>query len=119
MQDQLKYKILIDIDGNTYSRRFPEVLSSGSVVMKIHSFEDIGSIVAKAWVHYLPVKIGLSDLEEKLRWAKEHDEELQRIASRGLELSKIYSEESYKCYVFKLITEYSKLLVPARQYKIN
>lgn len=79
MYQQSKFKLLIDIDGNTYSERFPVLLKSGSVVLKIFSFLDIGVIPAKAWVHYIPVRIDLTDLEEKIQWAKENDEELQRI----------------------------------------
>ncbi len=47
MTRQYINKIIIDIDGNSYSRRFPFLLwSSGSVIFKIKVFEDIASIIA-------------------------------------------------------------------------
>ena len=119
MEEQTKFKLIIDIDGFTYSLRFPELLSSGSAILKIHSFKDIGSILAKPWVHYIPVKMDLSDLEEKIRWAKENDDDVRRIAKQGVELSKVYTEEQYKCYVFKLISLYVKLFVSEEQYEAN
>ena len=63
MEGQSINKIIIDIDGNTYSRRFPTLLATGSAVMKLHAFDDIGVIPAKPWVHYIPVKMDLSDFE--------------------------------------------------------
>lgn len=59
-------KIIIDIDGNSYSARFPVVLSTGSVVFKMAAFEDVNTIVAVPWEHYVPVKLDSSDLEESI-----------------------------------------------------
>lgn len=81
--EQIKSKILIDIDGYTYSQRYPWVMSSGSAVMKIHSFKDIGSVLGRPWIHYIPAKIDLSDFEENLQWAKNNDEEVRKIAGRA------------------------------------
>lgn len=49
MEDQQAYKIIIDIDGSTYSGRFPSLLYSGSAIMKIGIFEDIATTVTKKW----------------------------------------------------------------------
>lgn len=63
MRRQAIYKIIIDIDGHTYSSRFTGLMKMGVAVMKISVFEDIGSIAAKPWEHYIPVDISLKDLE--------------------------------------------------------
>lgn len=63
MKKQQKYKILIDIDGNTYSGRFPFVLSTGAAIFKMHTFQDIGTLLTEPWQHYIPVNLDLSDLE--------------------------------------------------------
>ena len=44
---------------------------------------------------------------------------MRRIANNGFELSKVYSEKQYKCYVFKLISLYAKLFVSEEQHRIN
>ena len=54
--------------------------------------------------------------EEKIQWVRDNDEEARRIAMNGLELSKVYTLEQYKCYVFKLISLYAKLFVSEEQY---
>ena len=55
MEEQSKVKLIVDIDGNTYSQRFPLLLTTGSVVLKIAAFLDTGFVPAKPWVHYIPV----------------------------------------------------------------
>jgi hypothetical protein len=79
----MRSKIIIDIDGNTYSARFPLVLSTGSAIFKMKAFEDYGSMMAKPFVHYVPVKMDLSDFESQLKWARDHDDELEQIGRRG------------------------------------
>lgn len=63
MRNQHKFKILIDIDGITYSSRFPQLLKLGAAVFKIGVFEDIATITVRPWEHYVPVAMDLSDLE--------------------------------------------------------
>ena len=63
MLQQSINKIMVDIDGFSYSRRFPELLALGAAVIKIFAFIDIGSVLAKPWEHYIPVKMDLSDFE--------------------------------------------------------
>lgn len=66
---QPDYKVLIDIDGNTFSARFDRLLQSGSLVLKIAAFEDMISLLTKPWLHFVPVKMDLSDFQDKLEWA--------------------------------------------------
>jgi hypothetical protein len=35
------------------------------------------------WVHYIPLNKELSDVEERMQWVIDHDEEAQQIARRG------------------------------------
>lgn len=103
---------MIDIDGNTFSRRFPFYLFSGSVVFKIAVFEDIGNIITRPWLHYIPIKMDLSDFEEKLEWARTHDKELSEIGERGkkLALTEI-TFKMYREYMLKLLLSYYDLLL--------
>ena len=61
-EEMEKFKIIMDIDGFTYSERFPFLLRSGSAVLKIATFLDIGFLTAKPWLHYIPVRMDLIDL---------------------------------------------------------
>ena len=65
---------MIDMDGNSYSGRFPKILAlSGAAIFKMAAFEDIATIAAKPWIHYVPVNIDLTDFDEKMEWAKKND----------------------------------------------
>lgn len=41
-------------------------------------------------VHYIPIRADLSDLVEKIRWAKAHDTEVRQIGSNG----RLYATEN-------------------------
>ena len=59
-------KIIIDIDGGTYSERFHNLIKLGSVIFKISTFDDIGTLAVRPWLDYVPVRMDLSDLEQKI-----------------------------------------------------
>lgn len=61
--DFMSEKLVIDIDGNSYSGRFPYLLEAGAVVLKISAYEDLVTKVTTAWQHYIPVRMDLTDLE--------------------------------------------------------
>ncbi len=44
MASQAKYKILIDVDGISFSARFPVLLKLGVAVFKAKIFDDIGNV---------------------------------------------------------------------------
>eukprot|EP00475_Leptophrys_vorax_P037265 TRINITY_DN639_c0_g1_i1.p2 TRINITY_DN639_c0_g1~~TRINITY_DN639_c0_g1_i1.p2 ORF type:complete len:448 (-),score=100.13 TRINITY_DN639_c0_g1_i1:132-1475(-) len=79
-----EWKYLVVVDGNSNPDRFPFFLATGSVVLRQ---EWVGLEVFEhglvPWVHYIPVLRDLSDLMEKIEWAKEHDEECKQIAKNA------------------------------------
>ena len=86
----LKYKYQIDIDGevNAWSALWWK-LYCNSVVFKVNShYEQWYYKDLKEWIHYIPVKADLSDLEEKYQWALHNDEKCKRIAENGREFIK-------------------------------
>lgn len=63
-------------------------LLSGSLTFKPDSEEIQWFYRAlKPYIHYVPVKSDLSDLIEKIEWAKEHDGECKQIASQALKFA--------------------------------
>lgn len=49
MTEQHKYKIIIDIDGISFSQRFPMILKMGAAVFKMYAFDDIGNVGMIPW----------------------------------------------------------------------
>jgi len=64
------YKLLIDIDGNSNSWAGSYwKMASGSLVLKVEcDYRQWWNWRIQPWVHYVPVKCDLSDLEELITW---------------------------------------------------
>ena len=85
---------------------------SGSLVFKSSAVYDLALMVTDPWKDYIPIKIGLEDLEEKLGWVKQRDRQAREIARRGqLKMLKYFSYESLQCYTIHLLRAYHKLLI--------
>ena len=108
----LRYKYQMAIDGVTCS--FPATqwkLLSGSLTFKQDSPDIMyfyGELVP--WKHYIPVKNDLSDLLEKIQWAKTHDAEAKIIAQNGrtFALEHLMPEHILQ-YCYKVLLKYASL----------
>ena len=83
----LKYKYVINIhgNGNEWSNRFRMLLSSGALVLKQEStLFEYWERNLRPFEHYIPVKADLSDLIEKVEWARDNDDAARRIASAAV-----------------------------------
>lgn len=84
----LKYRFLIDIDGNSNSWGFFTKLLTGSCIIKVMSaWQQWYYDQLKPWTHFVPVKNDLSDLEERITWCLHHDDEAQQIGMQGRKLA--------------------------------
>jgi Glycosyl transferase family 90 len=86
LEDLLKYKVLIMIEGNDVSSGLKWALYSSSVVVMPYpatatswAMEEL----LEPWVHFVPVKQDLSDLEFVVNWIFSHEEEAQYISLRA------------------------------------
>ena len=83
----LKFKYVINIhgNGNEWSNRFRMLLSSGALVLKQEStLFEYWERHLRPFEHYIPVKADLSDLIEKVEWARDNDDAARRIASAAV-----------------------------------
>lgn len=90
-KEWIKYKYLIDIDGNTnsWAGLFQRLLS-GSAVLKVASPQGYRQWYYDRlvpWENFVPVEADMSDLDEKILWLREHDEAAERIGAAGKELA--------------------------------
>ncbi|XP_067890194.1 protein O-glucosyltransferase 2 isoform X1 [Heterodontus francisci] len=111
--DFFQYKYQINIDGTVAAYRMPYLLAGDGVILKQdsvyyeHFYNDL-----QPWEHYIPFKSDLSDLLDKIQWAKSHDEEAKMIAKTGQDYArnKLMADHIF-CYYFKLFQEYADLQV--------
>lgn len=105
-----QYKYQVNVDGTVAAYRFPYLMLGNSLVLKQDSqYYEFFYSHLKAGTHYVPVKRNLSDLLEKIKWAKENDAEAQKIAAAGqaaarelLQPSRLY------CYYYRVLQMYSE-----------
>ena len=111
-EEVLHYKYHMIIDGVTCS--FPATqwkLLSGGLSFKQES-EDIQYYYDELipWTHYIPVKHDLSDMRNKILWAKTHDREAQEIAKNAREFALTHlMPEHILLYCYKVLCKYASL----------
>ncbi len=111
-EETLSYKYQMALDGVTCS--FPATqwkLLSGCLTFKQES-DDIMYFYDEMipWTHYVPVRNDLSDLKEKIQWAKDHDEMAHQIAdnARAFVLDHLMPEHIL-LYCYKCLVKYASL----------
>ncbi|KAL5467022.1 hypothetical protein EMCRGX_G031189 [Ephydatia muelleri] len=113
MSSFFKYKYQLNIDGTVAAYRLPFLLAGGSLVFKQDSeyYEHFYHRLSP-WKHYIPLQRSLDDLPEKLKWAKEHNDQAKEIALNGAQLVQDHLlPQPIFCYIVTLLTEYAKLQV--------
>ena len=102
----LQNKYVINIDGTVAAYRLPFLMLGDSLIMKQeseyyeHFYKDM-----KPFEHYIPIKHDLSDLIEKIKWAKENDKEVTFIQYVVAVVSSIFEIWRYGGTLWKAIRQ--------------
>ncbi|KAF3931018.1 hypothetical protein ABW20_dc0102633 [Dactylellina cionopaga] len=112
-KDENNHAYLMDMDGNGQSGRYYRLLRSKAVVFKVTAFQQWHDDRLFPWVHYVPVKLGMPDLVEILRWLSGTDrgwEVSRRIAEEGdWWTRRALRVEDAQAYVYRMLLEYADL----------
>nr|XP_058920738.1 protein O-glucosyltransferase 1 isoform X3 [Kogia breviceps] len=110
--DHCKYKYLFNFRGVAASFRLKHLFLCGSLVFHVgDEWLEFFYPQLKPWVHYIPVKTDLSNVQELLQFVKANDDVAQEIAERGSQFILNHLQmDDITCYWENLLTEYSKLL---------
>lgn len=101
-----QYKYQINLDGTVAAYRFPYLMGGNSVVLKQDSpyYEHFYKSLEPG-KHYIPFKRDLSDLREKILWAKNHDEEVIKFIASSWTLKIHKSVHQYSCVTAVLLVQ--------------
>lgn len=87
--DHSNYRYLIDIQGNGYSGRTKLLMHTGRPLFyQSRMWHEYWFFQTEPFIHYIPVKEDLSDLNEKIDWANSHPKECATIAANALAFAK-------------------------------
>ncbi len=107
MDEQVRYKYLINMDGHTAPNRTSWILSSGCLMLMVASQYSDSTWIdrnLKPWMHFVPVKADLSDLEDQILWCRANDDECRAIVKRAHAFAKLYfSRETIAEYMAYLM----------------
>jgi hypothetical protein len=112
--DSLKFKYLIDIDGNANSySRTAWILYSNSLLFKHQSnLMQWYYPALKPYVHYLPVAADFSNLQQQYNWAQEHPQQVQIIMHNANVLAKqVFSKREILRSVAQAFNAYAAVSV--------
>jgi hypothetical protein len=106
----MKFKYLLVVDGNTWPSRIQTYLQTNSVILYDGVFIDHYLWMLKPWVHYVPIRADLEDLEEVLEWLIENDEKAHSIVKNANELMRELGRYEYlQCYTGLLMQEFCRI----------
>lgn len=91
IKDQLNYKFIISVEGNDVASGLKwQLLSNSIVLMRKPTIESwLMEFRLRPYVHYVPLKDDLSDIEEQINWCNNNYERCLDIINR----SKTYMEQ--------------------------
>eukprot|EP00536_Pseudo-nitzschia_multiseries_P012558 jgi/Psemu1/68368/estExt_Genemark1.C_4850032 len=108
--EQSKYKYLVYVDGHCAACRYGFMMRLGSVILKVSPRQVADRMwyfpLLQPYVDHVPVKPDLSDLEEKIQWCRDHDDECREIAANCLQLYEKYVARSGLLDYVEMVTKH-------------
>ncbi|OXG71060.1 hypothetical protein C352_01166 [Cryptococcus neoformans CHC193] len=123
-QESLKYKYMIDVDGNGWSSRFRRLLQGNNVVFKSTLYPEWFHDMLIPWYHYVPTKLDYSDIFDTLAFFQGspdgripgRDDLAKEIAAHAYEfVQERWREEDMRSFMYLLLLEYWRLMSDDRK----
>jgi hypothetical protein len=85
IREMMRYKAILLLEGNDVASGLKWALLSQSVVLmpKPRHTSWCMEELLQPWIHYVPLKDDLSDVETQMQWILHHSDEAWRISQRG------------------------------------
>jgi len=114
VRDSYASRLVMDLDGNSFSVRFYTLLKSRSAALRQTLMQEWHDDRLMPWVHYVPISLGMEELPEVVRWmslTKEGDKAAERIGEQGREWAgKALRRVDLQAYTWRLLLEMARLL---------
>ncbi len=104
---QQKFKFLLDIDGNAYSRRFPTLGSTTSCILRFGIYSTWYHEFLKPGIHYVYMSHSAERNVTLFRDSIPTDEEARKMAVRMAVASRKVMTDGAKCYWLRLLFYYA------------
>jgi len=108
--EQLKFKYLICLEGNDVGTSLKWQLSSNSVVLmakpKIEGWLMEG--ILEPYVHYIPLKDDLTDLDDIIEWCRNNDDMCKNISANARKHMEQFLDDENEMLLHKLLCKWYK-----------
>ncbi len=104
---QQKYKFLLDIDGHSFSRRFPTLGSTNSCILRFGIYSTWYHEFLKPGIHYVYMPHSAERNAKRFQDSIPTDEEARKMAARMAVASKKVMTDGAKCYWLRLLFYYA------------
>ncbi|KAI4092555.1 MAG: hypothetical protein LQ344_003401 [Seirophora lacunosa] len=129
--EQFKHKLLVDVDGHSFSGRWHAFLESKSLGVKSTIFREWHDSRLFAWRHFVPMDNRYDDVYSILTYflgvgtprsqevaglqedayVMKHEAEGKRLANQGREWAKkVLRRDDIEIYMFRLLLEYGRIM---------
>jgi len=132
LEEQHHHKYLVDVDGNSFSGRYRDFVSSASLPIKATIFREWHDSRLFAWKHFVPLDnrfldiygimeffLGKSipvDAENRNATIAERDLMAKKIALDGKDWAeKVLRKEDMQVYMYRLLLEYARVMDENRE----
>jgi len=117
--DVFAHRHLLDMDGNSLSRRFLPFLLSGSLTFRAGVFTDWLMGMVRPYWHYIPVDLKFEKLPERFHYysaGKEGQDRGKRVAETAKQFAKRRARSAdMLCYTYRLLIEYAEIFYPEEE----
>lgn len=127
LAEQHHHKFLVDVDGNSFSGRYRDFVSSGSLPIKATIFREWHDSRLVAWKHFVPLDNRFLDIygimefflgdsvplnaEARNKTIAGRDLMAEKIALDGRDWAqKVLRKEDMQVYMYRLLLEYARVM---------
>lgn len=114
MNEQIRYKYILNIDGHSNPNRTSYLLQMGCLILMVETYYVTGNIswytdLLKPYEHYIPIKYDFSDLEKQILWCRENDDKCKQIVNNAKKIyNKYFNKENILNHCAYLFNQISK-----------
>lgn len=110
----LKFKYQLCLEGNDISTMFTKVLQTNSVAFHPYPFrtETMYYQGVEPWVHFIPLNLDASDIQEKFEWAEANPDKVKDMIKNANAYMKNWKNiKLYRSVLERVFTRYVQNLV--------
>lgn len=108
IEEMLKYKYIISIEGNDVATNLKWIMYSNSIVFMPKPFIESWIMESHLipYYHYIPIKNDFSDIEDQIKWCNDNPNKCKEISLNAKKYISMFLDEKNESILMSKILEY-------------